>query len=109
MERIVNTGARSLVAQRQPEAANPDPARKSGSEPGCAPREAVCAADEAAGAASASGRLRPRPASLGPVVDAAGAASTLAGLREQFSRHPDMALQAHASPGAEAVLQLLDG
>jgi hypothetical protein len=53
--------------------------------------------------------LRPRPASLGPVVDAAGAASTLAGLREQFSRHPDMALQAHAGPGAEAVLQLLDG
>ena len=109
MERIVNTGARSLVAQRQPEAANPDPARKSGSEPGRAPREAACAADEAAGAATASGRLRPRPVSPGPVVDSAGAASTLAGLREQFSRHPDMALQAHASPGAEAVLQLLDG
>lgn len=109
MERIVNTGASLLAAQRQPEAANPNAARHRGSEPGRAPREAARAADQAAGAATASERLRPGAARLGPVVDAASAASTLAGLREQFARHPDKALQAHASPGAGAVMQLLDG
>lgn len=109
MESIVNTGVTPSAAPRPPETAGAPAARQGSRET----RGQACTADPAnpgvvaETVAAPAGRVRPVAAA--PIAGAEAAAELLAQVREQVLRQPDRALLAHAPPGADATLRLLDG
>jgi hypothetical protein len=108
---IVNPWAPPSAAPRQPSAAGAPAVRSGASDAGDPARAAATAPPGTTGerATASTGRARPVTAALAPLHDRAGAAAFVTQLCEQFQRHPDLALRAHAPPVAEAALRRFGG
>ncbi|MCL4184544.1 MAG: hypothetical protein KJ011_13965 [Burkholderiaceae bacterium] len=109
MEPIVNTGATPPAAPRQPETSGAHGARHGDRQARGQAGAATRAPADAVSVAAPAERTPPVAAATAPIASAEAAAALVAQVREQFLLHPDRALLAHAPPGAEAALRLLDG